>query len=102
MHKCEYSNLDHRRCSSAKQPPAVTSQSINSHKEGGAHECVSQLMFCEERWADLVSSFASFAALQMSLSDLLSSFPHMEINGLGLQNIFMYEIASTVGLCVLG
>lgn len=37
----------------------------------------------------------------MNVSDIPLSLAHMEINGLRLQYIFMYEIASTVGLCVL-
>lgn len=81
----------------------MTSQSINSHKEGGAYQCVSQLTACfVKRGGKIEPPLISFAAPQMSVSDTPSSFPHMKINGPGLQYIFMYEIASTVGLCVLG
>lgn len=37
----------------------------------------------------------------MNVSDIPLSLEHMEINGVGLQYIFMFEIASTVGLCAL-
>lgn len=80
VYKCECSNLLNRRCSSAKQPPSVTSQSINNHQEGSAHECVSQL----------TGKFSLFLfpsqPLRWIVSDITPSPPHVEINGPALQH----------------